>query len=214
MPADQHDIWVWLHGSGPDSVFDLALQASRSLAGLATVASEQPTFTYQTSRDLTGFEDGTENPPIDQAARVATIPAGRPGAGGSLVLLQRWVHDLEAFRALDPEDQDQVIGRSRLTGEEIPDDRRSPRAHISRVVLEAADGEELEIFRRSSTFGGVLEHGLMFLAFSPDVARLAAMLERMAGIGDGVRDHLTDISRSTGAAWYVAPPVEAFMPAP
>ena len=66
------------------------------------------------------------------------------------------------------------------------------------------------VFRRSTAFGGVLEHGLQFLAFAPDVERLKRMLHRMVGDGDALTDALTDFSRSTGAAWYVAPPVEAF----
>ena len=210
MPAAQHDLWIWLHSSGPDAVFDIARHVDTSLRSLATVAAEQPAFTYQASRDLTGFEDGTENPPLDEATRLVSVPDGRPGAGSSVVLLQRWVHDLEAFEALDPDAKDQVIGRSLASGEELDESVRSPRAHISRVVLEDDDGEELEVFRRSTAFGGVLEHGLMFLAFSPDVSRLAAMLERMVGHGDGLRDHLTDISRCHSSAWYVAPPVEAF----
>jgi putative iron-dependent peroxidase len=210
FPADQHDLWIWLHASGPDAVFDLASRAARCLDGLAVVASEQPAFTYQASRDLTGFEDGTENPPLDAAPGVATIPDGQRGAGGSVVLLQRWVHDLVSFEALPPGEQEQVIGRSKVTSEELPDDVRSPRAHISRVVIEDDGGDELEVFRRSTAYGGVLEHGLMFLAFSADVDRLARMLRRMAGEGDGVRDRLTDFTRSTGGAWYVAPPLEAF----
>ena len=210
IPADQHDLWVWLHSSGPDGVFDLARHADAALRGLATVATEQPSFTYQDSRDLTGFEDGTENPPVDEAIDLVAVPEGRPGAGSSVVLLQRWAHDLEAFEALDDDAKDQVIGRRLTTGDELDASVRSPRAHISRVVLTGGDGGELEVFRRSTTYGGVLEHGLEFLAFSPDVDRLTAMLHRMVGTDDGLRDHLTDISRCTASAWYVAPPVEAF----
>ncbi|HET6950758.1 MAG TPA: Dyp-type peroxidase [Acidimicrobiales bacterium] len=210
LPGDQHDLWIWLHSHGPDAVFDTARRAAADLSGLATVVAEQPSFTYQASRDLTGFEDGTENPPVDEAPGVATVPAGLPGAGGSVVLLQRWVHDLDAFDALDDCDKDQVIGRCLVTGEELPEAERSPRAHLSRVVIDDPAGEELEIFRRSTAFGGVIDHGLMFVAFSADVDRLDTMLRRMVGAGDGVRDRLTDISRCAASAWYVAPPVDAF----
>jgi putative iron-dependent peroxidase len=210
LPADQHDLWIWLHASGPDATFDTARAATRVLDGLAEVVAEQPSFTYQASRDITGFEDGTENPPLDDAPAAATIPAGRPGEGGSVVLVQRWVHDLDGFTELEHDDQCQVFGRDKDTSEELPDDVRSPRAHISRVVIEDDEGEELEVFRRSTAFGGVLEHGLMFVAFSPDVARLDRMLRRMVGEDDGLTDRLTDFSRSTGGAWYVAPPIEAF----
>jgi len=210
FPADQHDLWLWLHSSGPDATFDVARVAARRLDGLAEVVAEQPCFTYQASQDLTGYEDGTENPPLPEAVGAAVVPEGRPAAGASVVLVQRWVHDLLSFDELAPGDQDQVFGRSRVSHEELPDDVRSERAHISRVVVEDDAGEELEVFRRSVAYGGVLEHGLQFVAFSPDVARLQRMLRRMAGLDDGVRDRLTDFSRSTGGAWYVCPPLEAF----
>lgn len=210
IPAEQHDLWIWLHSSGPGDVFDLARHVDRSLRGLATVAGEQPSFTYQASRDLTGFEDGTENPPLDDAVGLVAAPLGQPGAGSSVVLLQHWVHDLEAFEALDPETKDQIIGRNLTTNVQIDKAVRSPRSHVSRAVAHDADGNELAVFRRSTAFGGVLEHGLVFVAFSPDTARLDTMLHRMVGMGDGVRDHLTDISRCTASGWYVAPPVEAF----
>jgi porphyrinogen peroxidase len=210
IPAAQHDLWIWLHSSGPDGVFVLARHVESSLRGLARVVSEQPSFTYQGSRDLTGFEDGTENPALDEAIGLVTVPAGRPGAGSSVVLLQRWVHDLEAFDALDDMAKDQVIGRDLASGDELDERVRSPRAHISRVTIHDPEGGELEVFRRSTAFGGVLEHGLVFLAFSPDIDRLATMLHRMVGADDGLRDHLTDISRCRASAWYVAPPVEAF----
>ncbi len=138
------------------------------------------------------------------------IPDGRPGAGGPVALVPRWVHDLSSLADLPDADQEQVIGRSKATSEKLPDDVRSERAHISRVVIEDDDGEELELFRLSTAFGGVLEHGLMFVGFSPDVARLDRMLRRMLGIEDGVRDRLTDFTTSTGGAFYVVPPVEAF----
>ncbi|HEX4868574.1 MAG TPA: Dyp-type peroxidase [Acidimicrobiales bacterium] len=210
MPADQHDLWLWFHSGGIDAVFDAVREAAGALEGLAEMASEQPSFTYQASRDLTGFEDGTENPPLDEATDAAVVPDGSPGAGSSVVLVQRWVHDLAGFDQLDHDEQCQVFGRDKDTSEELPDDIRSPRAHISRVVIEDDEGEELEVFRRSTTFGGVLEHGLMFVAFSADRARLARMLDRMAGVGDEVTDRLTDFSHSTGGAWYVVPPIEAF----
>lgn len=210
MPADQHDLWVWLHATGPDDTFDMARLVMQQLDGLAILAREQPAFTYQASRDLTGFEDGTENPPLDEAPAAAVVPQAEAGAGSSVVLLQRWVHDLDSFDELEHADKCQVIGRDLDTSEELPDDVRSERAHISRVVIEDDDGEELEVFRRSTAYGGLLEHGLVFLAFAPDRARMQRMLERMVGHRDGVTDRLTDFSTSTGAAWYVTPPIEAF----
>jgi porphyrinogen peroxidase len=208
VPADQHDLWLWFHGAGPDSVFRVARAAALALRPAATVASEQPTFTYLSGQDLTGFEDGTENPRVDEAPSVIAIPEGQPCAGGSIVLLQRWVHDLDGFEKLELADREKVIGRTLQGSVELPEDVDAPRAHIRRVVIDDDHGNELEVFRRSTAFGGVQEHGLQFLAFSADRARLLRMLQRMAGAEDGVRDQLTEFSTPTGSAWYVAPPAE------
>ncbi|HET9091458.1 MAG TPA: Dyp-type peroxidase [Acidimicrobiales bacterium] len=208
MPATQHDLWVWLHGAGPDAVFDVARASATTLSAVATVAAEHPCFAYLSSQDLTGFEDGTENPPVHEAVRVATIPDGEPCAGGSVVLLQRWVHDLDRFDTLPLEERERVFGRTLQGSVELDEAHQVPDSHVSRVVIEDANGEELEVFRRSSAFGGVIEHGLVFVALSRDRARLRTMLDRMAGRGDGLRDRLTRFSRPTSGAWYLAPPVE------
>src|SRR5690606_28839765 len=84
MPADQHDIWVWASASSYDGVFDTARAVAAAFAPIATVASQRAGFTYKDSRDLSGFEDGTENPPLDEAPHTASVPAGQPGAGGSV----------------------------------------------------------------------------------------------------------------------------------
>src|SRR3954471_11726513 len=90
VPGAQHDLWLWLHSAGPDSVFNIARRAAVELGPIARVVAEQPAFTYQASQDLTGFEDGTENPPLDEAPATIMIAEGKPCAGGSIVLLQRW----------------------------------------------------------------------------------------------------------------------------
>lgn len=208
MPATQHDLWLWAHGNGPDDVLDVLRAAAAELEGVASIAAEQVSFVYHASQDLTGFEDGTENPPINQAPEVATIPAGRPAAGGSIVLVQRWIHDLVGFERLSVDEQEAVFGRTLVGSVELDDETQNDRSHVSRVVVEDADGDELEVFRRSTAFGGVGEHGLLFVAFSQDGARLQTMLERMAGSGDAVRDRLTEFSTPTSGAWYLAPPVE------
>ena len=208
IPGGQHDLWIWLHGSGQDVVLDAARSVVRELGGVATLATEQQSFAYGFSQDLTGFEDGTENPSLDDAPDVATVPGSDPGAGGSVVLLQRWVHDLAAFDALDVDARERVIGRTLADSTELDESLQPADSHVSRVVIEDADGDELEVFRRSTAFGGVRQHGLVFLAFSADSARLQRMLERMAGTEDGIRDQLTEYSSPQSSGWYFAPPVE------
>jgi putative iron-dependent peroxidase len=94
MPATQHDALLWLAGAAYDVVFDEAREAMAALAPVARVVAETSSWPYRHDRDLTGFVDGTENPSLARAPDVALVPAGAPGAGGSVLLLQRWAHDV------------------------------------------------------------------------------------------------------------------------
>lgn len=205
-PSTQHDLWVWIQGEEIDTIFDLAMNAARRLGGLAELAQEVPCFVYLDRRDMTGFIDGTENPKGAKRADVAVIADGEPGAGGSYVLTMKWVHDLVAFHALPIDEQEDVIGRSKPDSVEL--EAKPASAHISRVVIER-DGAELEIYRRSTPFGTVTEHGLFFVAFSAHPGRFDLMLSRMFGLEDGIRDRLTDFSKPISGSHYFAPSIEA-----
>ena len=205
-PATPHDLWVWLHGTGPDVLLDNARAVVAAYAPVADLAQEEPCFVYLDSRDLTGFIDGTENPQVQEGPEVATVPQGLPGAGGSHVITMKWVHDLAAFHELSSEDQEAVIGRTKPDSQERDD--KPENAHISRVVIEEG-GEELEIYRRSVPFGRIKELGLYFVAFSADPSRFEKMLARMFGVEDGVHDRLTDFSTPVSGAFYFAPSLES-----
>jgi putative iron-dependent peroxidase len=205
-PATQHDIWIWIHGSGHDLTLDAARAVTAVLAPVAGLALEQPGFVYRDSRDLTGFIDGTENPPVAEAHDVAVIAEGEIGAGGSFVIAMRWVHDLAAFDALELAAQQGVIGRTKPDSVELADDVKPPTAHIARVVVDDEHGDELEIFRRSVPFGTVAELGLSFIAFSAELSRFEVMLARMFGTsGDGLSDRLLSFSKPVTGAFYFAP---------
>ena len=209
LPTTQHDVWVWIHGTGDDVLLDVARGVSALLSPVASLAVETDGFVYRDSRDLTGFVDGTENPSLEDAHQVATIPRDQRGAGGSFAITQRWVHDLEAFNALSVAAQEQVIGRTKPDSIELDDARKPPTAHIARVVIEQ-DGEELEIYRRSIPYGTVAEHGLYFLAFSADPSRFTKMLHRMFGLeDDGLTDALTRYTRPVSGSFYFVPSLEA-----
>lgn len=205
-PASQHDLWLWINGSSRDVVFEHSRAAAAALAGVGVVSAEQNAFVHRDSRDLTGFIDGSANPPMMEAPMAALVPDDLPGAGGSHVLAMRWIHDLAAFEALADEEQERVFGRSKPTSIEFEGDALPVNAHIARVQIEDAQGTELPIWRRSVPYGTLAEHGLYFLAFSAERERFDRMLARMYGLGgDGRHDRLMDFSRAVSGAFYFAP---------
>jgi putative iron-dependent peroxidase len=208
-PSTQHDVWVWVHGTGADDVLDTATAITALFADVADLVDETECFVYHDSRDLTGFIDGSANPGASAAAGVALVAEGEPGAGGTHVMAQRWVHDLGAFNELDVDAQEHVIGRTKADSVAIARELRPADAHIVRAELLDEAGEEREIYRRSVPFGNVTEHGLYFLAFSCERDRFDGMLAQMYGTtGDGVRDRLLDFSRAVTGAYYFAPSIE------
>jgi porphyrinogen peroxidase len=202
MPATQHDAVLWLSGSAYDVIFDMAREAITELEGLASVAEETSSWPYQHDRDLTGFIDGTENPSLIDAPDVALIPEGRPGAGGTVLLLQKWTHDARTWESLSVAQQEAVIGRRKLDSLELED--KAPSSHV-----ESTDQDRFgKIFRRNMPFGTVTNHGTMFVGFSADQQRLSTMLKSMAGLQDGVRDALTLYTRPLTGAYYFVPSTE------
>jgi putative iron-dependent peroxidase len=131
-PAVQHDAWLWLSGAEPDVTWQSARAAVLAVRDVANLAAEQPGFTYHGGRDITGFIDGTANPPVRRAADVALVPPGQAGEGGSHVLAMRWVHDLVAFNELSVEEQQRVIVAPRPIASSSRT-RRSRRLPISRA---------------------------------------------------------------------------------
>jgi putative iron-dependent peroxidase len=208
MPATQHDLWLWVAGHAYERVFDAAREALAALAASATLIDETHGWTYKADRDLTGFIDGTENPSLADAPEVALVPDGVPGAAGSVVLIQKWVHDAAAWEALSVSEQEKVIGRTKDDSTELSDEARGPAAHVPRNVI-VENGEEQHIFRRNTPFGTPRVHGTMFVGFSADQHRLARMLNRMAGAEDGVRDALTLYTEAVSGAYYFVPSVQA-----
>ncbi|MER7278963.1 Dyp-type peroxidase [Dactylosporangium sp. NPDC000244] len=207
MPATQHDAWLWLAGADRTALFDYTRAALAILEAVAVTATEVAGWVYHHDRDLTGFIDGTENPPRSQAPAVAALAEG-PAAGCSVALVQQWRHDSDAFEALTVAEQEAVIGRTKADSVELDDEHKPPTSHVARTVIEQ-DGEELKILRRNTAYGTVREHGTMFVGFCATQHPLAEMLRRMAGVGDGVRDALTRYTAPLTGAYYVIPPVEA-----
>lgn len=208
FPATQHDAWVWIATASRDVAFDTARAIVAALAGVAELADDVDGFAYRDARDLSGFIDGTANRPLDEAAEVAVVPDGQPGAGASIAIVQRWIHDLDAMGALPVAEQEKIFGRTKEHGIEFEEADMPEDAHIARVEIDDEDGSELELFRRSVPIGDVRAAGLQFVGFSSTRATIDAMLRSMAGVGDRVRDRLTRFSTPVTGSYYVVPSVE------
>ncbi len=205
MPASQHDAVLWLSGSAYDVVFDTARAAISVLGELAYLRQETSSWPYQHDRDLTGFIDGSENPTLIEAPGLVVIGDERPGAGGTVLLLQQWAHDAAAWEALTVSEQERVIGRTKADSTELEDKARS--SHVA-----STDQDRFgDIFRRNMPYGTIGEHGTMFVGFASEQRPLAAMLESMAGLLSGERDALTLYTRPLTGAYYFVPSIEALL---
>jgi putative iron-dependent peroxidase len=203
MPATQHDAVLWLSGSAYDVIFDTARAAIASLRDRALVAEETSSWPYRHDLDLTGFIDGTENPTLIEAPEVALVHQGSPGAGGTILLLQKWEHDATAWESLSVEEQERVIGRTKSDSVELED--RPDDSHVG-----STDQERFgDIFRRNMPYGTVMNHGTMFVGFAGEQRRLSAMLESMAGLTSGTRDALTRFTHPLTGAYYFVPSTES-----
>jgi len=203
MPATQHDAVLWLSGSAYDVVFEVARKAIAELAPLATVAAETSSWPYLHDRDLTGFIDGTENPTLIDAPGLILISDGEPGAGGTILLLQKWAHDAAQWEALTVDAQEQVIGRRKLDSVELDD--KPADSHVA-----STDQDQFgKIFRRNMPYGTVTDHGTMFVGFSAEQRPLESMLESMAGLSGGQRDALTLYTHALSGAYYFVPSADS-----
>lgn len=203
MPATQHDAVVWLSGSAHDVIFDMARSVLHDVDGLAAMAEETSSWPYRHDRDLTGFIDGSENPTLLDAPAASLLPEGVPGAAGSVLLLQKWKHNVNEWEALPVERQESIMGRTKLDSTEL--ENKPSDSHVART-----DQDEFgHIFRRNMPYGSIEEHGTMFVGFSADQKRLSRMLDSMAGLVSGTRDALTRYTQPLTGSYYFVPSVES-----
>lgn len=206
MPATQHDLVLWFTSSTYDYIFDLTRDASDALAAVARIADETASWPYRGNHDLTGFIDGTENPKLTEAPEVVMIPQDKPGAGGSVLLLQKWPHDRQKWEALVIEKQERIIGRTKPDSIEL--DPKPADSHAAKTDQDVFG----KVLRRNMPYGTYTDHGTMFVGFSADQKRLQKMLESMAGLIGGQRDALTFYTHPTSGAYYFVPAIESLAP--
>ncbi|MBD8511813.1 Dyp-type peroxidase [Photobacterium sp. CAU 1568] len=205
-PSTGGDLLLHVHSNRHDLNFHLLSSFMQPIASEVELIDETNGFRYLDARDLTGFIDGTENPK-KQAARqeIAIIPDG-PFAGGSFVMLQRFVHNLPAWHAVNVAQQEQIIGRTKPDSvelDEVPAD-----SHVGRVDLKE-EGKGLKIVRHSLPYGTVSgEHGLLFIAYCAQQRNFREMLDSMYGEKDGQTDKLLDFTKAVTGAYFFVPSTE------
>ena len=205
VPSTQADLWCWLRGDDRGR----NLHRGRSFAHLVQPAFRCDRlvdgFKYDRGLDLSGYEDGTENPDGDDAVDAAIWAQAGPGLdGSSFVAVQQWRHDLDHFAALDQGTRDNIIGRRLSDNEELDDAPAS--AHVKRTAQESFDPEAF-VLRRSMPWADAGGEGLMFVAFGKSLDAYEAQMRRMAGLEDGIVDGLFRFSRPLSGSYFWCPPV-------
>ncbi|WNG81321.1 Dyp-type peroxidase [Mycobacterium sp. ITM-2016-00316] len=211
-PATAGDLLWHIRAETMDVCFELAGRLMEAMADAVTVVDEVHGFNYFDNRDLLGFVDGTENPTGATADNATVIGAEDPDfAGGCYVHVQRYVHDMSAWRALSVDEQQNVIGRTKFDDIEMDDDVKPANSHIALNVITDEDGNELKIVRRNMPYGtvGKGEYGTYFIGYSRTPAVTERMLTNMF-IGDppGNTDRILDFSTAVTGGMFFVPTVD------
>ncbi|MBF0110222.1 MAG: Dyp-type peroxidase [Magnetococcales bacterium] len=206
VPATQADLWCWGRGEDPGHVLhDTRAFLARVGAAFRPVRAID-LFKYDRGLDLTGYEDGTENPKDDDARSTAILSGCGPGLdGSSFVAVQQWRSDLTRFESFSRDRQDHIIGRRRDDNEEIGDAPQS--AHVKRTAQESFDPTAF-VVRRSMPWANESGAGLMFIAFGRSLDPFEAQLRRMTGLEDGITDALFQFTRPLTGSCFWCPPVD------
>jgi len=208
IPSTQNALWCWLRGEDRGELLHRARAVSKTLAATFRLQQVVDGFRFgdgELGLDLTGYEDGSENPTGADAVNTAIVQGRGPGLdGSSFVAVQQWEHDLDTFTSLPQREQDHIIGRRKLDNEELADAPIS--AHIKRTEQESFTPEAF-VLRRSMPWAEGPTGGLMFVAFGDTLDAFEVQLRRMVGLEDGVPDALFRFSRAITGGYYWCPPV-------
>jgi putative iron-dependent peroxidase len=207
-PATPGDLLLHVRANQMDLCFEFVAQVMNRLAGWVTVCDEVQGFRYFDERDLIGFVDGTENPAGRAAEDAAMIAGQDPGfAGGSYVIIQKYLHNLQAWNKLTVEEQEKVIGRSKLSDIEMPDDVKPSNSHVALNTIIDPDGIQRQIVRANMPFGapGRAEFGTYYIAYAATPSVTEQMLVNMfVGKPPGNYDRILDFSTAvTGCLFFV-----------
>ncbi len=210
VPSTPMAACCWLRGDDRGDLVNLTRRIERALTPALRMEQAVDAFRHRMGesghgRDLTGYEDGTENPEGEAAETAALLQGCGEGLdGSSFVALQLWLHDFEAFEAMTTSDQDNAIGRRRSDNEEL--DGAPPAAHVKRTAQESFEPLAF-VLRRSMPWATGNQSGLMFAAFGRSFDAFEAQMRRMAGLDDGIVDALFGFTRPITGAHLWCPPM-------
>ena len=205
VPSTPAALWCWLRGEDRGEIVLRGRAIEKMLAPAFETAGVIDAFRHGRGLDLTGYEDGTENPKGKKGVEAAIVSDKRPGFGGaSFVAVQQWVHDLDRFAAMTRKARDHTIGRRRSDNQEIGNAPAS--AHVKRTAQESFTPEAF-VVRRSMPWVDAEREGLVFTAFGRSVDAFDALLKRMVGAEDGIVDALFTFTRPVTGAYFWCPPV-------
>ncbi len=205
VPATQGDLLCWIRGDDRGEIARLSRVFIRLVASAFRPVRIINGFKYKTGLDLTGYEDGTENPTGDAADAAAFVSgAGHGLDGSSFVAVQQWLHDMDVFDKYSTDDTDDMIGRRQSDNVEFEGSPVS--AHVKRTAQESFTPEAF-VLRRSMPWSNADGEGLMFVAFGKSFDAYEAQMRRMTGLEDGIVDALFKFSRPISGANYWCPPV-------
>ena len=212
VPVTPGTLWCWLRGSDLGDLLHVTRKVQKALSPAFNVRHVLDTFRHGWkegghAHDLTGFEDGTENPEGEAAEAAAFAHGMGEGIdGSSYVGVQQWVHDLDAFEALEDQARDFHIGRRMSDNEELEDAPET--AHVKRTAQESFDPEAF-VLRRSMAWMMSMQAGLMFVAFGRSHQAFEQQMRRMTGHDDGIVDAMFKISKPVSGSYFWCPPMRA-----
>ncbi|MCW8899789.1 MAG: Dyp-type peroxidase [Gammaproteobacteria bacterium] len=206
IPSTQSALWLWLRGDDRGDLYHRSRMLVDILATSFELEDVVDSFQFDTNRDLSGYEDGTENPEGDEAISAAIVSNEGEGLdGSSFVAVQQWLHDIDNFSAMEEKEQDDIIGRHISDNEEF--DEAPESAHVKRAAQESFDPEAF-VLRRSMPWAEGMNAGLVFVAFGKSFAAFEAILNRMLGKEDGIQDGLFQFTRPMTGAYFWCPPMK------
>jgi porphyrinogen peroxidase len=204
LPVTQSDVWLWLRGDDFGKLFHQSRELQALCRGVLKVDAHYHAFKHQKGHDLTGFEDGTENPKGKAAMKAGFVSNGKL-MGSSFVAVMPWEHYFARFDAMPRKMRNHSVGRDLETNEELDDAPKS--AHVKRTAQESFSPEAFSL-RRSMPWADGNKAGLMFVSFGCSFDAFEAQLKRMCGAEDGIVDGLFSFTRPLGGGFYWCPPVE------